>query len=482
LPWFGSAETSMWITRPALLAVLLASVASSAQAQEIKSEELYKKVLPSVMTLNVDKQGSGYCGTAFLSIRDGLAVTAWHVVKGATRVTAKFATGEEFEVSGLVDKDEKRDVALVRVKVFGRPILPALTAEPEVGSKAYVIGAPRGLDFSISDGLVSQIQAIDGVKQLQFSCPASPGNSGGPLVNNKGEVIGVVSWQFREGQNLNFAVPVTYVLGLDASLPTQPWDRVKPSETPDLKRTGASDEKLDGLYAKTYVTIFDTLTAIAYAEAEIIMKPGGFKGGVPSCVYSLKRDLSSHADALDNTTGSDPLKEKLRTVLASYCRGMADGLDLMAQAIRSAQSGGGWNSTASDLCSQSRAILARAPECEPGEARMVAVSQGVSSKLPLAARHLLGVEREPAPFNLGVKTWLNNSLGIVVVLKDGLAEKLGFRSGDQILSVKGRTLGSLSEFKCALRDNAGRKLQVTMERNSKRKELELAVPSELPTQ
>jgi S1-C subfamily serine protease len=129
-PCFGSADTVMWITRLALAAVVLTGVAASAQAQEIKSEELYKKVLPSVMTLTVDKQGTMYSGTAFLSIKDGLAVTAWHVVKGATRVTAKFATGEEFDVSGLVDKDEKRDVALVRVKVFGRPTLPALPAEP----------------------------------------------------------------------------------------------------------------------------------------------------------------------------------------------------------------------------------------------------------------------------------------------------------------------------------------------------------------
>ena len=99
-----------------------------------------------------------------------------------------------------------------------------------MGSRVYVIGAPRGLDFTISDGLLSQVREIEGLKQYQFSCPASPGNSGGPLLNSAGEVLGVVTWQVREGQNLSFAVPSNYVLGLDASLPTSPLDVVTASE------------------------------------------------------------------------------------------------------------------------------------------------------------------------------------------------------------------------------------------------------------
>lgn len=199
--------------------------ALAACADDLKPEQLYKKVLPSVMTLTVQKgDGIVATGTGFLTVKGGLAVTAWHVVRDAKTATAKFSDGEEFEVSGLVDKDEKRDVALVRVKEFGRPLLTLTAAAPEVGAKAYAVGAPEGLDFSLSDGLVSQIQKSGGVTLYQFSCPASPGNSGGPLVNAGGEVIGVVSCQLREGQNLNFAMPAAYALALDASLPTQEWE------------------------------------------------------------------------------------------------------------------------------------------------------------------------------------------------------------------------------------------------------------------
>jgi hypothetical protein len=84
--------------------------------------------------------------------------------------------------------------------------------------------------------LISQIQTIEdttgleivkGTRCYQFSCPSSPGNSGGPLVDARGEVLGVVDWQRTDAQNLNFAVPISYVLGLDTTLPTQPWAAVK---------------------------------------------------------------------------------------------------------------------------------------------------------------------------------------------------------------------------------------------------------------
>lgn len=204
---------------------------------ELKAEELYQANHKGVMTLTVHrKDGSTVTGSAFLAIQDGLAVTAWHVVNNAERVTARFASGEEFEVSGLVDKDVRRDMALIRVKVFGRQLLPTHAEDPPVGAKAFVIGAPKGLEFSITDGVVSQIRMEGGSKVLQFTCPTSPGNSGGPLFNAQGKVIGVVSFQRTDGQNLNFAYPITYALGLDKTLATQTWEMVKPekSEPPDL--------------------------------------------------------------------------------------------------------------------------------------------------------------------------------------------------------------------------------------------------------
>ncbi|MBA4313571.1 MAG: hypothetical protein C0417_13180 [Chlorobiaceae bacterium] len=193
-------------------------------AQELEPEQLYKKVLPSVMTLKVKEiNGDSRIGTAFMTIKDGIAATAWHVIEDASSVTAKFSSGEEFDVSGVIDIDEERDIALILVKGFRRPLLKLSDKNPKVGMKVYVIGTPKGLEFSMSDGIVSQIRMIDTAKLYQFTCPASPGNSGSPLLNSKGEVIGIVSRQISEGQNLNFATPADYILGLATSNPATPF-------------------------------------------------------------------------------------------------------------------------------------------------------------------------------------------------------------------------------------------------------------------
>ncbi len=251
-------------------AATLKSGQTVAQSPILTTEELYKKVLPSIATLIVEMpNGQRSIGTAFMTIKEGLALTAWHVLEGGRKATLKFSDGEQFEVSGLVDRDELRDLALIRVKVFGRPLLKTEAAEPAIGSKAFVVGSPRGLEFSISDGLLSQIQTIAGMKQFQFTCPSSPGNSGGPLINAKGQVIGVVSWQLRDSQNLNFAMPVSYALGLDTTLPTRLLESVTSSGPAlSLPNTGPNGhEKLNGSLLKSMVEELGYKVKVLNAEA-----------------------------------------------------------------------------------------------------------------------------------------------------------------------------------------------------------------------
>ncbi len=196
----------------------LAAVALTVCLQQREpAEQIYDRVSPSVLTLSVEKgHGSMAIGTAFLALRPGIAVTAWHVLKGARSVTAKFSDGHEARVSGVVDKNVDLDIALIQVESGDRKPLQLAVADPKVGAKAYVIGAPRGLECSISDGIISQTPLFNSGKLYQFTCPVSPGNSGGPLLNASGEVLGVVSWQLKDAQNLNFAVPVGTLSALKA--------------------------------------------------------------------------------------------------------------------------------------------------------------------------------------------------------------------------------------------------------------------------
>ncbi len=208
---------------PAIVVLLLAAPSRQQQTPA----DLYKKVLPSLMSLSVQKTDGNYVGTAFLIEKKGIAATAWHVIAGARVATAKFSDGQEYDVSGVIDKDEKRDIAIIRVKIAGRPYLELSPAEPVIGTKAYAIGSPEGLDFSFSEGMVSQLRTLNDRRMIQFTSPVSHGSSGGPLLDETGKVIGVVDSGIEEGENLNFAVPSMILAGLDESLPTQPFDSVK---------------------------------------------------------------------------------------------------------------------------------------------------------------------------------------------------------------------------------------------------------------
>jgi len=189
----------------------------------LPADRLYARVLPSVVTIiATDRNGDESYGSGFIGIRPGAIITARHVVEDAVSVVIKFSNGEKIKSSGWIDTSAAQDVAILAT-ASRRALLPLALTSPPIGGKVYTIGAPRGQEFSISDGLLSQMRRIQNVNHYQVTCPVSPGNSGGPLFNDKGEVAGIVVWQLRDAQNLNFALPVTYALSLDSSAPIKQW-------------------------------------------------------------------------------------------------------------------------------------------------------------------------------------------------------------------------------------------------------------------
>jgi S1-C subfamily serine protease len=222
----GGRGSSRWerVIQALLFAALLFPGIS--RAQILKPEDIYQKLLPSVMTLHVENaQGETYIGTAFLALDKNVAVTAWHVVSDAVKVSAKFSDDRVVNVDCLIDKDEQHDLALIRLNASG-PEVPLCIAKPAIGSRAYVIGAPKGFDFSITDGLISQIQDIHGSDQYQVSCPISGGNSGGPVVNERGQVVGIAAWTQRDAQNLSFAIPASCLSEMNPKHAPTRWDQL----------------------------------------------------------------------------------------------------------------------------------------------------------------------------------------------------------------------------------------------------------------
>jgi serine protease Do len=220
--------------RSAAAWALLALAAGSFSARaELKPEDIYSRVSPSVVSLEVEnKAGEHFIGSAFLALGDNLAITAWHVIYDARRVEARFADGKQARVLGIVDKNEALDLALIELQACGRPKIKLNSTTPRIGSRVYVVGSPRGFDFSMGEGLISQLRTVDGVHYYQLSCPISPGDSGGPVLNDRGEVIGVVSWRKADAENLAFAIPCPAAARLNPSRPVLAWGEKAPALAP----------------------------------------------------------------------------------------------------------------------------------------------------------------------------------------------------------------------------------------------------------
>jgi len=173
---------------------------------------LIKKVVPSIVViLNYDQEGKIRSqGTGFFIDKSGGVITNYHVLHEANRSEIKTLDGRGYSIKGIVAEDQEGDLIRLSVDIPEEKVrpLPISPDQPEVGEKIIVIGTPLGLDQTVSDGIVSAIREIPGFgKIMQMTAPISPGSSGSPVLNMKGEVIGVATFLLLAGQNLNFAVP-----------------------------------------------------------------------------------------------------------------------------------------------------------------------------------------------------------------------------------------------------------------------------------
>lgn len=170
---------------------------------------LFERWAPSVVTLEVSGAAGGGLGTGFVVDARGTIATNHHVVAGAESIAVKLFDGTRIDRVELLDGNVDADLALIRVQTDHAlvPVLLGVSDDVVVGEAVIVIGNPIGLEHTLTDGLVSARRVYDGKKYIQMSAPVSPGNSGGPVFNRYGDVVGVTVAGLQ-GENLNFAVPI----------------------------------------------------------------------------------------------------------------------------------------------------------------------------------------------------------------------------------------------------------------------------------
>jgi hypothetical protein len=205
-----------------LLATLSAPLAGQAQLVQQSSADIPRLVQAArgtvVLIKAFDRQGKVLGLGSGFRIAGGRFVTNAHVVAGAGRVEIFDDGGALLGIARFAEMlSTTVDLAILPSLGARTPALYLAQLPPAVGEQVIVIGAPEGLTNTVSDGIVSAVRKLEGRQLLQISAPISPGSSGGPVLNRRGEVIGVSVSIMREGQNLNFAVPVADVVALVAS-------------------------------------------------------------------------------------------------------------------------------------------------------------------------------------------------------------------------------------------------------------------------
>ncbi len=179
---------------------------------------------PAVIRIDVDTNDGKAVGSGFVVSAEGVAVTNFHVVEGAKRATATFRNDAKLEVAGVLGFDAELDIAILKINSPGKMEIVSLSTEqPRKGESVVAFGAPKGLSFSVTDGIVSAVRAGKELAEfggndkgtwIQTSAPISGGNSGGPLVNMAGKVVGMNTLAFKNAQNVNFAISAADIRGM----------------------------------------------------------------------------------------------------------------------------------------------------------------------------------------------------------------------------------------------------------------------------
>jgi hypothetical protein len=197
------------------IVALIASV-SAVPAAGLTPDAFYSKTSPSVWLVKTfDADGLALTGGSAVVVAPDTLLTNCHVLARAKRVAVR--KGKASYDAKLQYADVDRDLCQLTVANLGAPAVPIGDSDRvAVGERVFTLGNPQGLELTLSDGLVSALRKSEkgGLVLIQTTAPISQGSSGGGLFDQEGRLIGITSLLAREGQNLNFALPINWLRDL----------------------------------------------------------------------------------------------------------------------------------------------------------------------------------------------------------------------------------------------------------------------------
>lgn len=204
------------------VAAIAASIctATSVPAQSVSPDAgtgpaVLAKVSAATVMIEVQGVCCGASGSGLLLTRTGLIATSAHIIAGARQVRVRLSSGETFEAVGTLTYDPRLDLAIIVIPGVGLPSAPLANSDKlVVGQRLRAIGVSTGQGTTVTDALLSAVHTEDGVRWLQMSVPVSPRSSGGPIVNEQGDVVGLVVAGAPGGaEHFNVAIPINDVRG-----------------------------------------------------------------------------------------------------------------------------------------------------------------------------------------------------------------------------------------------------------------------------
>ena len=363
-------------------------------------------------------------GSGFIVREDGVILTNAHVVDGADEVTVRLADKREFKAK-VIGADKATDVAVLKVEARGLPVVKTgASAKSRVGEWVLAIGSPFGFESSATAGIISALSRAlpdeNYVPFIQTDVAVNPGNSGGPLFNMAGEVIGINSQIYsRSGgyQGLSFAIPIEVAMKVEGQL-------MKTGQV-QRGRLGVTIQSLDQSLADSFGLSSPTGALVSGVE------PGG-----PAAKAGLEAGdviLAVNGQPVDTSNALPPL-------VADLAPGETAKLKVWRQ--------GREREIKVQVGRQAQVATAKAGESTPA----------VGGRLGLSVR----------PVEVG------EGRGLYVEQAQGTAAKAGIRRGDVILAVNGEAVASVEALRAQI-GKADKRVALLVQRG----EMRLFVPVDL---
>lgn len=194
-------------------------VINNVKGKKLSSREIYQRYNTAVFMIVTTDGTNSWQGSGFFINNEGLAVSNYHVFKGTSigkEVIKLVGSKKRYHVTEVISKSSDYDYFLFKVDCTDNNYIPVTSTRPEIGEVVYTIGSPRGFENTFSSGMVSQWRTK---YLMQTNVLIDHGSSGGPLINEFGEVVGITSGTLYAGSNanLNYVWSITAVKNLFSS-------------------------------------------------------------------------------------------------------------------------------------------------------------------------------------------------------------------------------------------------------------------------